>query len=366
MKAVLKEIHYWYEQGYSSILATVVKTEGSSPRELGAAMAIRNDGQVAGSISGGCIEAAVIEEALMIMNENRDEQKSKLITYGAIDEFSWDVGLTCGGSIWVFLETIEPPILEALNQLTEEPFAICTRIDKSNSTKILITSQGVVSGSLDSSRLEKLIVEQLLNLPDWELVGLKNYQGVEVFVHCFARAPHLIIFGAVDFTRSLCKIAKMLNYQVTICDSRSKLLTPERFPEADVLIGGDSPTKYMKEAEVNSRTAIAVLTHDPKFDVPILLAAISTNAGYIGAMGSRKATVERIERLKDAGLSQQEIARIKAPIGLDIGARNPDETAISIMAEIIAQKANRQGGSLSFSDGNIRPRSLQEQKSHAR
>jgi len=363
MKALLKEINYWYEQGYRCMLATIVKTEGSSPREIGATMAIRNDGQVAGSISGGCIEAAVIEEALIIINDNSDEQKSKLIAYGGVDEFGWDVGLTCGGSIWVFLEVIEPSILEALNQLTDEPFAICTRIDKNNSGKILITSQGIVSGSLDSSKLEKLILEKVLDLPDWDLVGLQNHQGLEVFIQCFACPPHLIIFGAVDFTRSLCKIAKMLNYRITICDSRSKLLTPERFPEADVIIVG-SPSKYIKEAQIDSRTAIAVLTHDPKFDVPILLAAIDTNAGYIGAMGSRKATSARIERLKDAGLNQQQIAQIKAPIGLDIGASNPDETAISIMAEIIANKNNRQGSPLSSSFGSIRPRSIE--KIHAR
>ena len=371
MKNILDDIEKWLREGHSVALATVVKTEGSSPRENGAVMAVNDKGEVTGSISGGCVEAAVIEEALTLMEEG----KAKLISYGVADELGFEVGLTCGGTIQVFIEKLElkplekklplKVIFDAIRKASDHPFALCTMVKgKAIRSKMIITENNDRLGTFGNNELDRIVALDAQELLDRGIKDFRYYgyggelyqKDIAVFIESFTPPPHLIIFGAVDFTRSLCKLAKMLlAYRVTICDARSRLATTKRFPEADEIVV-DLPSKYLKTIKIDHRTIIAVLTHDPKFDVPILATAVGTPAAYIGAMGSRKATTERIERLREAGLTQTEIDRINSPIGLDIGARTPDETAVSIMAEIIAQRNERSGGRLALSQQPIHPR----------
>ncbi len=370
MKNVLDDLEKWLNQGHSVALATVVNTEGSSPRENGAVMAVSDIGEVTGSISGGCVEAAVIEEALAAIAE----AKPRLISYGVADELGFEVGLTCGGTIQVFVERLElnplennlplRVIFDAVRKASERPFALCKMVEgKAVGARMIVSGNSDRIGTFGSEGLDRIVALDARELLDRGLKDFRYYGAcgelcqtdVAVFIESFTPPPHLIIFGAVDFTRSLCKLAKMLGYRVTICDARSRLATTKRFPEADEIVV-DLPSKYLERIKVDRHTIIAVLTHDPKFDVPVLAAAVRTPAAYIGAMGSRKATAERIERLKEAGLSEAEIDRISAPIGLDIGARKPDETAVSIMAEVIAQRNKRSGGRLSLSQDSIHPK----------
>ncbi|WP_196512129.1 XdhC family protein [Nostoc sp. NZL] len=370
MKEILNDIEQWFTQGHAVALATVVNTVGSSPRERGAVMAVSEAGEVTGSLSGGCVEAAVVEEALGAIAQGQP----RLLTYGVADELGLQVGLTCGGTIQVFVESLElasaqknlplPVIFDAIRKASEQSIALCTVVaGKCVGAKMIVTDKNQRFGFLGSQDLDQVVALEAQGflsqgLRDIRYYGINGecYQtDLAVFIHSFARLPHLIIFGAVDFTRSLCKLAKMLGYRVTICDARSSLNTPKRFPEADEIVV-DWPSNYLQTTTVDSHTSIAVLTHDPKFDLPILVNAVRTPAAYIGAMGSRKATAERIERLKEAGLSTAEINRITAPIGLDIGAITPDETAVSIMAEIIAQRSGRSGGRLNANQNLIHPR----------
>ena len=370
MKNVLDDLEKWLNEGHSVALATVVNTEGSSPRENGAVMAVSDFGEVTGSISGGCVEAAVIEEALATIAEG----KPRFLSYGVADELGLEVGLTCGGTIEVFVERLELKSLEnnlplrvifdAVRKASDLPFALCTMVKgKAVGAKMIVSNNGDLIGTFGSQKLDRIVALDAQELLDRGLKDFRYYGSreelcqtdVAIFIESFAPPPHLIIFGAVDFTRSLCKLAKILGYRVTICDARSRLATTKRFPEADEIVV-DLPSKYLEGIQVDRNTIIAVLTHDPKFDVPILATAVRTPATYIGAMGSRKATAERIERLKEASLSEAEIERISAPIGLDIGARTPDETAVSILAEIIAQRNERSGGRLSLSQNSIHPK----------
>ena len=370
MKSILNDVERWLEQDHSVALATLVKTKGSSPRAVGALMAVRDTGEITGSISGGCVEAALIETALEVIAEG----KPRLLSYGVADELGFEVGLTCGGTIEVFVERLEPKLLEdnlslrmvfnTIRQASKYPCVLGTMVKGAKTgAKIILTKDGKSFGSFGSQQLDLVVNRDAQKFLDRGLNALRYYNidskdcqtKVAVFIQSFAPPPHLIIFGVVDFTRSLCKLAKMLGYRVTICDARSRLATSARFPEADAIIL-EWPGKYIRKTKIDDRTVIAVLTHDPKFDIPALVSAVGTPAAYIGAMGSRRATADRISRLQEAGLSEIDINRISAPIGLDIGANTPDETAVSIMAEVIAQKNGRRGGRLTCGQNSIHTR----------
>lgn len=375
MKSILDDIEQWLEHDHFVALATLVKTKGSSPREVGAVMAVSDTGQVTGSISGGCVEAAVIEAALAVVVDG----KPRLLSYGVADELGFEIGLTCGGTIEVFVERLEQHLLEdnlllqmifnTVRQTSEQSCALCTMVKGTKpGVKMLVTNNEKSFGSFSNQELDRIVHHDAQELLAQGLNTLRYYDvsyystngepcqtEVAIFIQLFVPPPHLIIFGVVDFTRSLCKLAKMLGYRVTICDARSRLATPERFPEADAIIL-EWPGEYIRNTKIDDQTVIAVLTHDPKFDIPALVSAVGTPAAYIGAMGSRRATADRISRLQEAGLSEIDINRISAPIGLDIGANTPDETAVSIMAEVIAQKNGRRGGRLTCGQNSIHTR----------
>ncbi|MDJ0527221.1 MAG: XdhC family protein [Microcystis sp. M53600_WE12] len=366
MKNVLTDFEQWLSQGNAVALATVVNTQGSTPREMGTVMAVNELGLVSGSLSGGCVEAAVIEESLSVISDGQP----RLLTYGVADELGLEVGLTCGGTIQIFVERWElTPIWPFLRQMvsSEQPFVLCTLVEGHPlGAKLLIGDGEQTFGSLENELLSeqvaleaKLLLEQGKSALRCYSLNGHNKTEVKIFLHCFACPPHLMIFGAVDFARSLCQLAKLLGYRVTICDARPALATRQRFPEADRIVV-DSPSQYLQNTPVDSNTAMAVLTHEPKFDVPLLVQAVRTPAVYIGAMGSRQTTASRLEKLKEAGLNNAEIARICAPIGLDIGAVTPAETAVSIMAEVIATKSGRAGGRLSSTQQPIHPKRVEQ------
>jgi xanthine dehydrogenase accessory factor len=260
------------------------------------------------------------------------------------------------------------PVFDRFRQAVaaDEPVALCTVTEGPHrGAKLLVLgdeSQPVL-GTLGDGELDRVVERDARGLLGQALTELRHYgehgEGrmaeVAVFVESFAPPPHLIIFGAIDFTRGLCKVGKVLGYRVTVCDARAVFATRARFPEADDVIVS-WPHRFLEETAVDERTVICVLTHDAKFDVPALKAAVATPAQYIGAMGSRRTHADRVIRLKEAGLSDDEIARIAAPIGLDIGARTPEETAMSVLAEVVAQRAGRPGGRLTGGQAPIHPR----------
>jgi xanthine dehydrogenase accessory factor len=246
----------------------------------------------------------------------------------------------------------------------DRPVALCTVVAGIGvGRKLVVPGDGVAVGDLGDVELDRVVERDARGLLALGLTEQRHYgpQGearrddVTVFIESFAPQPRLIVFGAVDFTRGLCKVGKALGYVVTVCDARATFATPARFPEADEVVV-DWPDRYLAGTEVDERTVIAVLTHDPKFDVPALVAAVRTPAAYIGAMGSRRTHADRVVRLKEAGMTDDELARISAPIGLDIGARTPEETAVSILAEVVALRSGRAGARLTGGDAPIHAR----------
>jgi xanthine dehydrogenase accessory factor len=245
-------------------------------------------------------------------------------------------------------------MFEALREAlrAEQPVVLATEVDgPSKGAKLLVTGDGT-QGTLGHPELDRIVERDAQGMLESGLTATRHYgeQGearkreVSVFIESFAPPPRLIIFGAVDFTAALARVAKVLGYRVTVCDARAVFATQARFPMADEVIV-DWPDRYLEQAgaSLGPRDAVCVLTHDPKFDVPAIVAALRTRAGYLGAMGSRRTHADRMNRLREAGVSDDDIARIQAPIGVDIGARTPEETAISICAEIIALRTGRQG-----------------------
>jgi xanthine dehydrogenase accessory factor len=260
------------------------------------------------------------------------------------------------------------PIFEALRRAlhAETPVALCTITDGPGiGAKLLVPAdpEAPVLGTLGDPELDRVVVRDSRGLLGQGLTEIRRYGAhgegrmadVAVFVESFAPPPRLIVFGAIDFTRGLCRVGKVMGYRVTVCDARSMFATRARFPEADEVIV-DWPHRFLEGQQIDERTVICVLTHDAKFDVPALKAAVATPAVYIGAMGSRRTHADRVVRLREAGLTDAEIARISAPIGLDIGARTPEETAVSVLAEVVALRAGRPGGRLAEGDAPIHPR----------
>jgi xanthine dehydrogenase accessory factor len=298
-------------------MATVVKVERSGPLGPGTSMAVSDDGQVVGSVSGGCVEPAVYEEARAVLAGG----PPRLREYGIADEDAFDVGLPCGGTVWIFLDRADPEIIAALADAVraERPVAVAVTVSGANAgAKRLVEPEGAES---------------------W----LERVGDEDVFVLSLAPRPRMYVFGAVDHAAALAELGRFLGYRVTVCDARAKFVTRERFPHADELVV-DWPDRFLARAPVDERTAICVLTHDHKFDVPLLKVALATPAGYIGAMGARRTTERRAELLRAEGVSDEELERIHAPIGLPLGSRTPEEVAVAIGAELIALTRRRAGG----------------------
>lgn len=342
-------------------LSTVVKTWNSAPRPPGSSMMVTQSGEVTGSISGGCVEGAVYEVAQSVLATG----ESAYNVYGVSDDEAFSVGLTCGGTIEVFTEAVRANsdwLVEVLKKrVGDDGFALATVIrgPARVGTHLVISMEGFV-GTTGSKRLDQAIFDDALGLLASGNSGILSYgvegqrleSEIEVFVSTSAPKARLIIFGAIDFAAALAKVGKFLGYHVTVCDARPIFATKKRFPDADDVIV-DWPHRYLSSQKLDSRTVVAVLTHDAKFDVPVLKVALESNAGYVGAMGSRRTHSDRLARLREEGVSDESLARLHSPIGLDLGARTPEETALSIAAEIVKYRWGGSGIPLRDSDGPI-------------
>ena len=352
MRDIAGELLAYWESGKTVGVGTVVATFDSAPRTPGAAMMVCPDGAVVGSVSGGCVEGAVYELATSVA----DGAPPTLQRYGVSDDDAFAVGLTCGGIIDDFVESISresfPELADVIADLREHrPVAVATLIDGDGSRRgrRLIVWPDRVSGSLGVKGLDVAVTDDARGMLATGRTGVRRYghngerrvDDVAVFVSSYAPPPRMIVFGAIDFAAAVARIGKFLGYHVTVCDARPVFATHKRFPDADDVVV-EWPHKYLARTETDERTVVCVLTHDPKFDGPLLAVALRKPAAYIGAMGSRRTHEKRLAQLREAGLSDAEIARLSSPVGLDLGARTPEETAVSIAAEIIA---NQWGGS---------------------
>ncbi len=351
VKELVGDIDQWRRAGRRVAIARVVDIEGSGPREAGASMAVSEDGEVAGSVSGGCVEGAVLEAAL----ESLATGERTIHTFGYSDDDAFAVGLTCGGTIRLFVEPlewdaeIEEQLLAALR--ADAPVALATVVAGPHSgAKLLYRPVGGVTGSLGDPDLDRVVTRDLIGELEAGTTRVRRYgsrgevgrEEVSVFIESFVAPPRMIIFGAVDFTAALVRMARVLGFQVTVCDARPAFATPARFPLAHAVVV-DWPDRFLHglQEKLTSRDVLCVLTHDAKFDVPAIVAALETEVGYVGVMGSRRTHADRLERLRAAGVDEAGIGRLHAPIGLDLGARTPEETAVSICAEIISVRTGR-------------------------
>lgn len=344
-------------------MATVVRTWRSAPRPAGASMLVTDLDEAVGSVSGGCVEGALFDLGQEVLASG----EPVLETYGVSDDDAFSVGLTCGGILEIFVEKVDadswpelPGIAASIAK--EEPVAVATIVRGPQLGRHLVVRPEGSEGSLGTTRLDDTVREDVIGMLASGTTGFLHYgpegerlgEGLDVFVASYAPAPQMFVFGAIDFSAALVRVGKVLGFRVTVCDARPVFATAKRFPEADEVVV-DWPHRWLASQEVDERTVIAVLTHDPKFDVPAIKAALQTNAGYIGAMGSRRTHEDRLIRLKEAGLTDDELARVHSPIGLDLGARTPEETAISIAAEIIQSRWGGSGQHLAQLSGPIHP-----------
>jgi xanthine dehydrogenase accessory factor len=353
MREVLSEIGLWKARGDRIALATVIDVQRSAPRPPGAKMAVNEHGEIAGSVSGGCVEGAVAEIADGILRG----APPQLAHFGIADSDAWDVGLPCGGEIdvWVQAYVTDPATHPATARFEEIARAdgraaeVTVLEGGAPGAKLLVEPGGGRLGSLGAPELDdeaaRVAIEQLWSETSERRDGL--------FIDVLAPAPRLIVFGAVDIAASLCSLARAAGWRPYVVDPRARFATSERFPDADEVIAAWPEEAVAHLGGVDPATSIVVLTHDPKLDDAALLLALGSPARFIGAMGSRRAQAKRRERLVAAGLGEDELERISAPVGLDLGAISREETALSILAEIVAARHGRDGGRLAESKGRI-------------
>ena len=325
MKDIIEILERWTGEGASVALGSVVERVGSAPRDPGAALAVSSNREVAGGVTGGCVEPAVIREA----NEVLQGSRGRLVHYGLDDEDGFDVGLTCGGRIAVAVYRLDPelvpPIADAVR--SDRPIAVTLSLDEER-----FGAQSVFSGGSETNGGVSAAARSLLEIGESAIVETDD--GEKVFVESYAPRPNMYLFGASDHVSALVPLGRQLGYRVTVCDPRTVFLTRERFPDADEL-SDEWPDQFLSHAPIDTRTAICMMTHDLKFDVPALKLALRSNAGFIGAIGSEKTRADRVARLREGGVGDADLARLHAPIGIQIGARTPDEVAVTIAAQLI-------------------------------
>jgi len=406
VRDILPDLRRWSAAGTPVALATVVGVSQSAPRQPGASMAVIGDGTVLGSVSGGCVEGAVYETAQQVLASGVPQ----LVRYGYSDEDAFAVGLTCGGKIDVFVERLEPgadaDVVRVADAVAaDRPIAVATVVavgapaaagsglaaadgapeadggagasgagaadgaeaaamaDGDAGVRIgarMVLTPGEVRGSLGNAGLDAAVTDDAFGLLEQGATGQRRYgargerrhEDVTVFVESLAPHPRMIVFGAIDFAAAVARIGAFLGYHVTVCDARAVFATRVRFPQAHEVVV-EWPHRYLARTRVDERTVLCVLTHDPKFDVPLLEVALRTPAAYVGAMGSRRTHDDRLARLRERGMTDAELARLRSPIGLDLGARTPEETAVSIAAEIVALRWQGSGRPLTATGGAI-------------
>lgn len=354
MTSVLDTIGAWASSGGRVAIATVVDTKKSAPQPVGTKMAINDSGSVTGAVSGGCVEGAVVVIAEQVIDGSMPPQ---LLNYGIADEEAWDVGLPCGGEISVWVEAYDRGGLgERFVELARggARVALATIVEGGQpGGKLLLEAGGDPEGTLGDATVDAEALELAREALWSERGGLHQIGERTVFVDVSAPPPRLVIVGAVDFAAQLAEIAALSGWRAFVVDPRARFATTERFPAAERVLVAWPQEAFALLEPFDPATAVAVLTHDPKLDDDALTAALASEAGYIGAMGSRRAQARRRERLLAAGVDERQLERIAAPIGLDIGALSAAETALSIMGEIVALRHGRDGGRLLAARGRI-------------
>jgi xanthine dehydrogenase accessory factor len=354
----------WLREGRRVAAGLLASVDGSAPLDVGASVYIDEGGSVEGSITGGCVESAVAQEALEIIETGG---APKLITYGISDELAGTVGLMCGGIVHVFVHELRGDArdvtIAALEAVLEErPAAVATLLDGDQAGgKLYVDAEHHVGSLGGPSLLEKNVEREARGLIQQGRTTIRTFgedgaslgTGLRVHVTAYAERPRMVIFGAIDFASALAPLAKNVGYRVTIADPRKAFLSSARFTSNSDAIEA-WPDEALEGMTLGPRDAVLVFTHDPKLDVPALTAAFATGAGYIGALGSRKTTADREVRLREAGATEAGIERVYAPCGLDIGASTVEETAIAVLAEIVASRAGRSGVPLREAEGSIR------------
>ncbi|MFJ4978091.1 XdhC family protein [Streptomyces coeruleorubidus] len=374
-------LHEWIEEGRDFAVATVVAVGGSAPRPPGAALAVSADGTAIGSVSGGCVEGAVYDLCLQVLQDGQ----TRVERFGYSDEDAFAVGLTCGGTIDIMItrygagRTAEAaaPAAALSAAAHGEPVALARVVHGPAGLlgrAVLVRPDGTHEGGLGGHPdLDRTAIAQARAGLDAGRTGTVEVSasgarwgsprtesgggshclgGLTLLVESAVPPPRMIVFGAIDFAAALVRVGKFLGYHVTVCDARPVFATRVRFPEADEIVV-DWPHRYLASTDTDGRTVLCVLTHDAKFDIPLLTEALRLPVAYVGAMGSRRTHEDRNRRLREAGVSERELARLRSPIGLDLGARTPEETALSIAAEIVAARHGGSGRPLTGSDTPI-------------
>ncbi|MFD8073236.1 XdhC family protein [Streptomyces sp. NPDC059718] len=364
MLDIADELDRWSAQGKPFAVATVVTVGGSAPRQPGAALAVDAEGTAVGSVSGGCVEGAVYE----LCQEVLETGEPVLQRFGYSDDDAFAVGLTCGGVIDIFVQRIvpgaQPQLAAALAAASRGEAAAVARVVAGPAglpgRTLLVRPDGSYEGTLGDPELDRTAAAEahaLLDAGRTATVGIgvdgsRCGEPLTLLVESGTPPPRLLVFGAIDFAAALVRVGTFLGYRVTVCDARPVFATARRFPEADEVVV-DWPHRYLERTPVDGRTVVCVLTHDVKFDVPLLERALRMPVAYVGAMGSRRTHEQRLARLRETGLGASELARLHSPIGLDLGARTPEETALSIAAEIVAHRHGGTGRPLRGVDAPI-------------
>ncbi|MFF4968543.1 XdhC family protein [Streptomyces sp. NPDC001037] len=367
MLDLAEELDRWTAEGREFAVATVVAVAGSAPRGPGAALAVDRAGTVIGSVSGGCVEGAVYD----LCRQALETGESVLERFGYSDEDAFAVGLTCGGTIDVLITPVSaaaparPALASALATAARGEPAALARVVRGPvellGRALLVRPDGTREGGLGGHReLDRSAAAEAGALLEAGRTGTVEIAedgshcpgGLTLLVESNVPPPRMIVFGAVDFAAALVRAGKFLGHHVTVCDARPVFATRARFPEADEVVV-DWPHRYLRRTRTDARTVLCVLTHDAKFDVPLLKAALALPVAFVGALGSRRTHEDRERRLREEGVSLRELARLRSPIGLDLGARTPEETALSIVAEIVAVRRGGTGLPLTGTDTPI-------------
>ncbi len=344
MRDILPDVQRWIGEHQPVALATVVQTWGSGPRGAGAKMAVTPAGGMTGSVSGGCVEGATFEAGVETLQTGR----GKLLHYGIADELAWEVGLACGGSIDVFVQPLDPAHVSAVSELVraEVVYAVATLVngpaDDLGAALVLDESGAVVHGALPATLAEAGLKAAQAALASGTSQRISLGEAVEMFVEVAWPAPTLVVVGGVHLAITLTQLARGIGYRTIVIDPRKAFGNAERFPHVDRLIS-EWPDDALTALGVSRATAVAMLTHDPKLDDPGLLVALRSPAFYVGALGSKGTQEQRRARLREAGLTEAQLARLRGPIGLDLGGRAPEEIAVSILAEIVAARNGKTG-----------------------
>ncbi|MFE1292256.1 XdhC family protein [Streptomyces sp. NPDC058751] len=361
MLDIAEELNRWFTQGRDLAVATVVTVHGSAPRRPGAALAVAADGTAIGSVSGGCVEGAVYELCRQALLDGTTVRER----FGHSDEDAFAAGLTCGGVLDVLVTPVRAdaavrPVLAAAVATAARGGAVAVArvVDGPaglSGRALVVRPDGSRTGGLGAHpALDRTVADRAAaflgagRTGTLEIGERDSHCGspLTVLVESAVPAPRMVLFGAIDFASALVRLGKFLGHHVTVCDARPVFATAERFPEADEIVV-DWPHRYLERTGTDARTVLCVLTHDPKFDVPLLKLALRLPVAYVGAMGSRRTHLDRAARLREEGVTDRELARLRSPVGLDLGALTPEETALSIAAEIVMTRHGGGGGPLS-------------------